>query len=116
MNESLAERVTRYRAVESWLAHQLGRIREDLARLEVEEGALRARRPALPPPDWVIETIRTGRGPQPFRVHRGDCSQGKGQARQPRRSASAPSWRDGVLSVLRAGRRAPRWTAPPETP
>ncbi|MFE3995019.1 DUF6233 domain-containing protein [Streptomyces goshikiensis] len=79
MNESLAERITRHRAVESWLVHQLGRIREDLARLEVEEAALQARRPAPPPADWVIETIRTGRGPQPFRVHRGDCPQGKGR-------------------------------------
>ncbi|MFJ4866181.1 DUF6233 domain-containing protein [Streptomyces sp. NPDC088748] len=79
MNESLAERITRHRAVESWLLHQLARIREDLARLETEAAALEARRPALPPPDWVIETIRTGRGPQPFRVHRGDCPQGGGK-------------------------------------
>lgn len=65
--------------MESWLLHQLGRIREDLGRLEAEAAALEGRRPALPPSDWVIEVIRTGREPQPFRVHRGDCPQGKGK-------------------------------------
>ncbi|MFD3549185.1 DUF6233 domain-containing protein [Streptomyces sp. NPDC058655] len=38
------------------------------------------RRPAAPaPPDWKLESIRTGSGPKALRVHVGDCAMSGGK-------------------------------------
>ncbi|MCX4784622.1 DUF6233 domain-containing protein [Streptomyces sp. NBC_01264] len=79
MNENVGVRLARYRAVESWLDWQISQVREVIGRLESEEAATAARRPALPVPDWKLEIHRTGYGPQPFRVHAGSCPDGQGK-------------------------------------
>lgn len=55
-------------------------VRVAISRLESEEDATSARRPALPVHDWKLEIHRTGYGAQPFRVHAGFCSDGQGRA------------------------------------
>ncbi|MFD8984276.1 DUF6233 domain-containing protein [Streptomyces sp. NPDC059564] len=62
-----------------WLEWQHAQTREALARLEQEQAAVTARRPAPPVPDWKLEIHRTGYGPRPFRVHAGHCPDGEGK-------------------------------------
>lgn len=82
MPDSLPPDLLRLRALETWHAMWLGRIREAIAAAEaVEERAARgAARRALPAAGWKVEAQRMMADGAPWRVHHGDCAMGKGRA------------------------------------
>lgn len=71
----------RLRALEVWHALWLRRIREAIAKAELEEERARhqAVRAALPAAGWKVEAQRMLADGRPWRVHHGDCAMGKGR-------------------------------------
>jgi hypothetical protein len=62
----------RLRTLETWLAHTLDRVRQQIAAAEQREAERRHGEQTRPPqPDWLIEQGLSGR--QAVYVHRGDC-------------------------------------------
>lgn len=82
MSDSLPPDLLRLRALETWHAMWLGRIREAIAAAEaVEERAQQqAVRAARTKAGWKIERQRMMGDRTPWRVHHGDCPMGKGRA------------------------------------
>nr|WSX48081.1 DUF6233 domain-containing protein [Streptomyces sp. NBC_00974] len=78
----LEARLESWRAVRAWLAWQQRQAERTIRALEAELAAGAPRRAAPTPaaPDWKLEAVRTGHGPEALSVHIGDCSMGDGRA------------------------------------
>ncbi|MFD3940048.1 DUF6233 domain-containing protein [Streptomyces sp. NPDC058611] len=72
-------RLESWRAVRAWLGWQQKLADRAISQLEGELASEAARRPPPAPPDWKLESIRTGSGPKALRVHVGDCAMSGGK-------------------------------------
>lgn len=85
----------RLRTLETWLAHSLHRVRQQIADAERREAERQRGITARPPaPDWLLET-GIGNGP-PVYVHTGDCHMAGKRSRGIDRAAALRALTDGI--------------------
>ncbi|MFI5987334.1 DUF6233 domain-containing protein [Streptomyces sp. NPDC051555] len=75
----LEARLESWRAVLAWLGWQQKLAERAITALEAELATEAARRPPPAPPEWKVESIRTGAGLRGLFVHVGDCAMGGGK-------------------------------------
>jgi hypothetical protein len=85
----------RLRTLETWLALTLDRVRQQITAEEQRLAEEAARRPPLPPPDWLIEH-GIGVGRAPVRVHVGSCWDTRSRCLPTDRDAARRALADGV--------------------
>jgi hypothetical protein len=85
----------RLRTLETWLAHSLAQVRQQIAAIEQQEAERRRGEQARPPaPDWTIEQGLNGRAA--VYVHTGGCHMAGKRSRPASREQALQALADGV--------------------
>jgi hypothetical protein len=95
--QDLPPDLPRLRTLETWLAHTLDRVRQQITAVEQQEAERRHGEQARPPqPDWLIEQGLNGR--QPVYVHVGDCPMAGKRSRGVQRDQALRALADGIAA------------------
>jgi hypothetical protein len=94
--QDLPPDLPRLRTLETWLAHTLDRVRQQIAALEQRETERRHGEQARPPePDWLLERGLDGHAPAVY-VHAGGCHMAGKRSRGVARDQALRALADGV--------------------
>ncbi|MEU8526468.1 DUF6233 domain-containing protein [Streptomyces sp. NPDC048629] len=96
----LPEDLPRLRTLEIFLMVLLGRVREQIARAEEREAAMRPRQALPAEPGFVLSHLRHGGSPVEDAVHLGDCHQVSGRKQSGGGGRRTPLTREQAVHAL----------------